>query len=196
MSEPRVKGSLIRGAVMAVQKRLQSGEIETAELETHLSAEAIALLDEKISVASWYPIRLMSELAELDWLVGADRDPEYQRRAGRRTAQHFAKAGLYQQVEYANRHQRAASREDVLRQSRLVSTLTSTLYDFITSRAEIVDGDRLQIVFENANSFPDSIRYSTEGFLNEMTNRKNRLWQSERPTPDRVVFTLEIRPRD
>jgi len=195
MAEPRVKGSLVLGAVLAVRKRMRTGQISEEQLEKRLSPEAIELLDDTIRVASWYPMRQMAELLDLDWEIGADRAPEYQRNSGRNTADHFAKTGLYQQVDFAKRNRSAETLDDVLRQSRLVCTLTSTLYDFVSARAEIEDGKRLHIRFENAGDFPEALRYSTEGFLNEMTQRKKRLWTSQRPEPDLIVFTLDIRPR-
>ena len=196
MAEARVKGSLVLGAVLAVRNRMKAGQISEEELEKRLSAEALELLDTTIKIASWYPIRLMTELIDLDWEMGSEFAPEYQRSAGRNTARHFAKTGLYQQVDYAARNYTADTLDDVLRQSRLVCTLTSTLYDFIETRAEIVDGRQLQILFEGAREFPEALRYSTEGFLNEMTRRKTRFWGSDRPSPDLLVFALEIRPRD
>jgi hypothetical protein len=99
-------------------------------------------------------------------------------------------------VDFARRNRSAETLDDVLRQSRLVCTLTSTLYDFISARAEVVDGKRLHIRFEGAGDFPEALRYSTEGFLNEMTQRKRRLWSSERPRQDLILFVLDIRPRD
>lgn len=194
MAEPCVKGSLLVGAAVAVRRRSQRGEIGEEQL-AKLSPEALELIDAEIALARWYPVRLMEELVDLDWAF-AGRDPEYQRQAGRRTAGHFAKTGLYQQVEYARSNRGAKTQRDVLRQSRMVCTITSTLYDFIEARAELVGKDRLQVVFENARHFPEALRYSTEGFLDEITQRTTRRWSSARPTPDRIVFGLEIRPRD
>jgi hypothetical protein len=194
LAEPCVKGSLLLGAAVAVRRRSQRGEIGAEEL-AKLSPEALELVDAEIAVSRWYPMRLMQELVDLDWRA-AGGDPEYQRQAGRRTANHFAKTGLYQQVEYARSNRGARTQRDVLRQSRMVCTITSTLYDFIEARSELLGKDRLQVVFENAAAFPEALRYSTEGFLDEMTQRTTRRWTSERPSPDRVVFSLEIRPRD
>lgn len=196
MAEPCVKGSLLVGAAVAVRRRLKTGEIEPADLERKLSAEALELIDAEISVSRWYPIRLMQELVDFDWQIGGSMAPEYQRQAGRRTALHFAKRGLYQQVEYAQSNRRADTRRDVLRQSRMVCTITASLYDFIEARTEMEGKDRLLVIFEGAKHFPDALRYSTEGFLDEITQRTRRRWTSERTTPDRIVFSLEIRPRD
>jgi len=54
------------------------------------------------------------------------------------------------------------------------------------------DHEDLQIVYDNAALLCEPLRYSTEGFMTAVSQLRNAnaRWVSERPTPDRIVFTL------
>ena len=64
-------------------------------------------------------------------------------------------------------------------------------------------GDELALVLHSSGttSAPkgiahslNTLRYATEGFMNEITRRQGakRSWRSERPSPDRIVFSLDL----
>lgn len=202
MTEPSVKGSIFLGAVVDVRRLREKGRVSQEKLEKRLSPGALSLLDQRISVSAWYPVQWMSELLDLDWEISADRAPEYQRKKGEAAARYFAEAGTYQQISYADRERRESrerrteSQDSVLRRTRLVATLNLSLYNFLETQSQMVGADELQVIYDNAQPLCEALRYITEGFLNGLTGRTSRRWSSRRVSPGRIVFSLNIRPRN
>ena len=98
------------------------------------------------------------ELADYEWEV-MGRDAEYARAAGARSADRMFDAGLYQQLDYAGRVARAKSRDELVRQAKLITTVTGALYSFLTTTVRISNGsDRLEIVYGNAAAFCEPLR--------------------------------------
>jgi hypothetical protein len=199
MAGPCAKGSIVVGAVASLRHLLGSGRIRSEELAARLSAGALELLEEKIDIARWYPMAAFAELIECEWELVADRDPEYARRGGAKGAQRLFKGGHYQQLDFARRAGRAESREKLVRQAKLITTVTTMLYNFLEVSVGIDPArpDELQIVYANAAEFNEPLRYTTEGFMNAINEAQgsSRRWSSERATPDRVVFRLAIPER-
>ena len=192
--EPAAKGTLVLGVVVAARRHREKGRISETELELRLGPQALALIDQKIMIAAWYPIRAFCELMDLNWDLGGGRDPAFMRREGERSADRLFDSGIYPQMRFAEETRRAQSRDDLVRQARLISSITGSLYNFleIDVRAE-PDGD-LEIVYGNAVEFSEALRYSTEGFMNEINKRQKsvRRWTSERTAPDRVAFRMPM----
>jgi hypothetical protein len=201
MSEkkPAVKGNLVLGAVVAARRHRDQGRISVEALEARLSAETLHLIDQKIAIASWYPIQAFTELIDLNWELGGRRDPEFMRKEGVRSADRLFVSGIYQQLNFAESAAKVTSRDELLRQSRLITSITASLYNFLETSVG-VDGERtnvLRIVYANASLFCEALRFSTEGFMNHINERQKsaRRWTSERPAPDRVVFRMEMPER-
>lgn len=196
--EPRVKGSLVLGAVVVARRHRKQGRIAAEQLEARLSAEALALLDEKIAVGSWYPAAAFCELLDLDWEIGGSRRPDYMRRQGAASADRLFDSGIYQQLQYAERAGRAPTRDALLHQSKLITTVTATLYDFIESEVRLdAQAGFLEIDYHNAAAFSEALRFTTEGFMNRINERQGsaRRWTSERQGTDRIVFRLPLPKR-
>jgi len=194
--ELSVKGSLFFAAAVAMRRHRDAGRISEDELSARLGPAALELLDQKIDIARWYPIDAFCEMLDMDWEVSAGRDPDYARRLGQESAARFFSSGLYQQLDYAKRVERVESRSALVRQSRLITTVTNALYNFIEIDVR-VEGDRLVIVFANAAAFSEALRYTTEGFMDEINRQQGsaRSWSSERIAPDRVRFELNLPQR-
>jgi hypothetical protein len=193
--EPSVKGSLVLGAAVTVKRHRKAGRVSGEQLAARLSGPALALVDEKIDIGRWYPIGVFCELLELDWDL-AGRDPDFMRRQGAQAADRLFQSGIYQQLRYAERSGPAKSRDELMRQSKLITTITGTLYNFIDFQVRLEPGrsDRMEIVYGNAGPFSDALRLTTEGFMNQINVRQgsSRSWTSERLAPDRIVFRLEL----
>ena len=65
MSIPSIKGAAFSSAPADLNRLLEQGRLCATDLELRLSPEAIAVLDQKINSASWYPIAIYAELVEL-----------------------------------------------------------------------------------------------------------------------------------
>jgi hypothetical protein len=96
--EPSVKGSLMLGAVVSVRRHRKQGRISAEQLTARLSGPALELIDQKIDIGRWYPVKHFTELLELDWEVGASRDPGYMRSQGEQAANRLFDSGIYQQL--------------------------------------------------------------------------------------------------
>jgi hypothetical protein len=193
------KGSIVVGAVASLRHLRSSGRIRDAELQARLSASALELLEEKIDIGRWYPMSAFAELVDVEWDLVAGRDPEYARQAGAKGAQRLFQGGRYQQLDFAQRTGRAESRDALVRRSKLITTVTSMLYDFLEVSVGIDPArpNELQIVYANAAEFTEPLRYTTEGFMNAINEVQgsSRRWTSERTAPDRILFRLGIPER-
>jgi hypothetical protein len=194
MKKPSVKGVLVLGAVAAVRRLVKSGKVTREAVETRLGAAAVEALDEKINVALWYPVEVFAELVELDFEIGGRRSPEYMREAGAAAARRLIASGMYPQMSPREPGAGAArGREDVLREARINGSLTQSLYNFIRTSAALNEREELEIAWEGARPFPEPARYSTEGFMAEMSRHQGGEARvtSRRPDPDRIVYTYQ-----
>src|SRR5688572_7094314 len=131
------KGSIVAGAVASLRHLRKSGRITDEQLTARLSSAALELLEQKIDIGRWYPMSAFSELVEFEWDAVAGRDPEYARASGAKSAQRLFETGRYQQLEFAQRVGRAESRDALVRQAKLTTTITSMLYNFLQVRIGI-----------------------------------------------------------
>lgn len=194
--KPSVKGVLVVGAMVAVRRLRDGGRVPEEQLAARLGAAALELLDEKIDLGRWYPMQAFCELLDLEWEVAGDRDPAHMIRAGALTADRVFDRGIYQQLDYAQRAERANTREDVLRRARLITTVTASFYNFLDVEVRL-DPDNpsvLEIRYGNAAEYSEALRHTTEGFMNQINRRlgSSRSWTGQRPRPDLVVFQLPL----
>ena len=197
--ESCAKGSIVVGAVVSLRSLRSGGRIGSGQMEARLSGEALELLEQKIEIGRWYPMRAFAELIEFEWEMVAGRDPEYARRSGAKGAQRLFQGGRYQQLDFAKRAGRAESREKLVRQAKLITTITAMLYNFLEVSVGIDPArpNDLEIVYANAAEFTEPLCYTTEGFMNAINEAQgsSRRWTSERTARDRVVFRLVIPAR-
>jgi len=197
--DPSVKGSLVLGAVVTVRRHRKQGRISADQLGARLGGAALELVDQKIDIGRWYPVKDFTDLLDVDWDVGSQRDPEYMRRQGEQAADRLFGSGIYQQLSYAERAERVGSAEELKRQSKLFTTISGTLYNFLRFEVRLAEGrgDALEIVFSNAALFSEALRHSTEGFMNQINQRQGSSlrWSSRREQPGVVVFTLPLPSR-
>jgi hypothetical protein len=193
MAEPSVKGNMLLGSVVMTRRLRDANQLPAEIFEKVLSAETLELLDERISIANWYPMWQCNELQTLFWEYVAKRDPNVARQSGAESFKSMQKTGRYQQFEYAERAESAESKRDVLRQTRMITSILSGYYNFLEVEVGLhPETENLQIIYDNATLFIEPLRYSTEGFMTGVSRvRKGTTsWTSERVTPDRIVYTL------
>jgi hypothetical protein len=197
--DPSAKGSIVMGVVAALRKLRRAGQLSNEQLAARLSGPALELLEQKIELASWYPMPLFAELVAFEWEVVGKRDPEYARRSGALSADQQIESARYQQMDFAKRAKKAESSGSLLLQARLITTVTAAFYNFLQTSVAIDPArpDRLEIVYANAAAFPEPLRHATEGFMNQINQRQgsSRRWKSERTAPDRILFWMELPER-
>jgi hypothetical protein len=195
-TEQSVKGSLMLGVVVMVRRHRKQGLIGAGQLAARLSQGALRMLEEKVDIGRWYPVQVFCELLDLDWEVGGHRDPNYMREEGEKAAERLFQSGIYQQLNYAERVERVKAREALIRQSRLITTITGTLYSFLEFKVRL-DGNNLEVHYGNASAFSEALRFTTEGFMNQINKRQrsSAQWSSKRVRPDLVVFSLPLPQR-
>ena len=196
MRTPSVKGSLVVGAVVTVRRLRDKGSVSPETLAARLSKQALELLDQKIEIARWYPVSAFCELIAFDWEVTGARSPAYLERQGAITADRLFDAKIYQQLDFAERSLRADNREELVRGAKLITTITGTLYDFLTFGVRVAN-DQLEVVYGNASAFGEPLVHTTVGFLNQINQRQGskRGWGARREGDDQVVFTMELPQR-
>jgi hypothetical protein len=198
-SQPSAKGTLVLGAMVSVRRLRDRGKIAPETLALRLGAAALELLDQKINIAGWYPIQAFTDLMNLHWEVSGHRAAQFMRDEGARTADRLFDSGIYQQLQFAESTGRVSDRDALIRQARLITSITGSLYNFLETSVGVdpAHPDELQISYSNAAGFDEALRLSTEGFMNRINHRQKstRIWTSERAAPDRVVFRMALPSR-
>ena len=197
---PSIKGSVVLGHVELLSRLVSSGELSRSELESRLSPEDFALLDEPILVSAWYDVRSYARVLELLRDVAGGGSNVYLLERGAATAKRLLYSGLYQQFEYLKRTQMEAThdaRERFLafgRDLRLISTLSSSILNF--SRQEVKEdpdhSDRWLLETSDAAAYPEVLCWSSQGFFNRMAQEHGcpDLWRWERPQNDLIHFQM------
>lgn len=197
--DPSAKGSIVMGVVASLRSLRKQGRVSDEQLAARLSPAALALFEQKVELGRWYPMAAFAELVNFEWDLAARRNPEYARASGAKSALRLFEGGRYQQLDFAERTGKAETRDNLVRQAKLITTITAALYSFLGVEVGIdpTRPDVLQIVYSNAALFSEALRYSTEGFMNGINERQgsSRRWTSERTAPDRIVFRLAIPSR-
>ena len=126
MAEPSVKGILVGGVVVNLNRFREAGRISADEIEARLGPAAQELLDTKIDAAAWYPIGSYREILDMVWEIDGRKRPDYMREKGIRWAKKIYDTGMYQQLEYADNAPRIRSGEQAVKQGRLIGSLIGT----------------------------------------------------------------------
>jgi len=191
-----VKGTLVLGAVVAARRLRDRGRVEPEVLEVRLSREALELLDQKIEVARWYPIAPFCELIDFGWEIDGRREVAYLERGGAESANRLFESNRYQQLEFVQRAGKVASRHELTKRARLITTIVGTFYDFLDVHVAL-EADALVIVYGNARAFSNALIHTTVGFQNQINVRlgSKLRWSGVRTRPDEVRFAMPIPKR-
>jgi hypothetical protein len=191
-----VKGALVLGAVVAARRMRDRGHLSPEVLEARLSRQALELIDQKIETARWYPVAPFCELIDVGWELVGKRDPAYLEKAGAESADQLFDSNRYQQLDFAQRAAKVQTRKQLIRQARLITTITGTFYDFLDVRVAL-EADTLNILYGNARAFGDPLVHTTVGFKNQINVRQGSKlrWTGCRNGPDEVCFTMPIPKR-
>jgi hypothetical protein len=202
-SIPSIKGSVFASVVEDVRKVASSGALSRQELSRWLDARDVALLDEPISISSWYDIESYRRMNELLRDVAGGGSNEYLILKGRETARRLLEAGLYAQLEYLHRTRVAQVSDETARfdafgrDLRRLTTISASILNFSrwSSRPDPEHPGRYLIEVAEAERFPEVLCWRSWGFVNEMATEHGEpdLWRWERKTPERILFSM-IRP--
>jgi hypothetical protein len=198
MAAPSIKGSAFQSVVHDLTRLIQAGKIARETAEARLEAEDLLLLDDKILPGLWYALASYRRMSELLWEVEGKRDPAYLMARGARSAERLFEAGLYQQMQRGE-ELGAAKRERGEAWSEfdgnLMTSLAGSIFNVSRWRyrrhPEDVNVNRIEVT--GARDLPEVARWAAQGFIEYMASRMtgvNVLVTSERPAPERIVYTL------
>jgi hypothetical protein len=200
MTAPSIKGSAFETVVHDVLRLLDSGKLPRELAEARLEAEDLRLLEDKILPGLWYPLASYARMSELLWEVEGGRDPKYLMARGARSAERLFDAGLYQQMQRGE-ELGAAKRERGEAWSEfdgnLMTSLAGAIFNVSRWRYRRHPEDVLvnRIEVTGARELPEVARWAAQGFVEYMASRMTGVpvqVTSERPVPDRIVFTLRL----
>jgi hypothetical protein len=202
MTVPSIKGTAFQAVAMDLARLVESGRIAREALEARLEKEDLTVLDDKVLPGLWYPLAMYRRMTELLWESEGLRDPAYLIARGARSAERLFEAGLYQQMRRgeemgAEKRQRGEAWSEF--DGNLMTSLAGAIFNVSRWRYRQVAGDpdTRQIEVCEAAELPEVSRLAAQGFIEYMASRLTgsaiRV-TSERPTPDRMVFTLRTPP--
>ena len=201
--KPCIKGTAITSLVEDMRKLLSDGKISQRDIESRLTAEDLALLEETVTTSSWYDIHSYRRLTELLRDIEGEGRDEYVRERGRARGQKLIEGGLYQQMEYLGRSRVRRAMDPKARfeaygkDLKLLVTLSQSLLNFSTWTVvpDPDHGDRYRIEVRDAADFPDVLGWASEGVIDAMAevHGLSGLWRWERIAPDFVVYRM-LRP--
>lgn len=190
MSEPSIKGSGFESAAADILRLVEEGRLSREELEARLQAKDLPYLDEKVMPSSWYPLDTYDRLVQILLELEGGGDVEYLVQRGRAAAERLIQAGLYQQLD-------ATLERWGDKFGRIMSTLGSTMFsDTVWSVEKMGSEDEYVVEVTVPGSFPDSARYSSQGFIEQLGSRAAKYdieVTSARSGPTRVSFRTSRR---
>lgn len=200
MAVPSIKGSAFQSVVADLVRLVEAGKVRRESLEARLEAEDLALLDDKVLPGLWYSLGAYQRMSEVLWDVEGNRDPAYLMARGARSAERLFEAGLYQQMQRGE-ELGAAKRERGEAWSEFDGNLMTSLAGAIFNvsrwryRRHPEDANVTRIEVTAARDLPEVSRWAAQGFIEYMASRMTGLTvqvSSERPTQDRIVYTLRM----
>ena len=198
MREPSIKGIAITQLIEDVRGFRDRSLEGRHDVEACVNAAGLALLDEKIEPATWYPIEAYQSLTRFLWEREGHGSVEYLRRRGAASAERVLDAGIYQQIEFLRERYGTSDRANLARDLKLVVTLQGAFFNFTTWQAasDPDHADRLQIEIRDAEHFPEEICHATAGFVTQIAAQvraSGLQWYPERPRPDLVILRMDRR---
>jgi hypothetical protein len=198
MAAPSIKGTAFQAVVLDLARLIRAGRIPHEVAEARLEAEDLRQLDDKILPGLWYPLAGYARMVELLFEVEGRRDPAYLMARGARAAERLFEAGLYQQMkrgELIGAEKRARGEAWSEFDGNLMTSLAGAIFNVSRwrYRRHPEDANTSRIEVTDAAELPEVSRWAAQGFIEYMASRMtgvNVHVSSERPTPDRIVFTL------
>jgi hypothetical protein len=199
MAVPSIKGTAFQSVVEDVRRLLESGRISPNELAARLEAEDLRLLDEKILPGLWYPLTSYQRLTEQLMETEGGGRISYVVARGARAAERLFAAGLYQQLargEEIGAQKRAQSKRWSEHEANLMTSLAGAIFSVSRWRYILETEGTSRIEVSEAEALPEVSRWAAQGFVEYTASRLagvTTVVSSERPAPDRIVFTLRQR---
>jgi hypothetical protein len=186
MDVPSVKGVLLRGAVERIGSYLGSGRLTREQVELRLEHEDLDLFEKDAIVNGlWYPATRYERLLDLIHQVEGRR-PEALVAFGRSAAESLlgatAFAGIFEATARRGRHESGGP---------LLVKLTELMLNFTRWKYVGAGPDEFAIEVTGAADFHEHARHSAQGMIEFFASHlfDTRVdMQSERPSPDRIVF--------
>lgn len=200
MAVPSIKGTAFQSVALDLGRLIQSGRITREVAEVRLEAEDLALLDDKVLPGTWYPLASYRRMSELLCEVEGNNEPAYLMARGQRAAERLFDAGLYQQMQRgeaigAEKRERGEAWSEF--DGNLMTSLAGAIFNVSRWRyrrhPEDPNVNRIEVT--SATDLPEVSRWAAQGFIEYMASRMTGvtvLVSSERPAPDRIVFTLRF----
>jgi hypothetical protein len=198
MAAPSIKGTAFAAVVSDLQQLLASGRVAREAVEARLEAEDLRLLDDKLMPGLWYPLASYARMTELLWEVEGGRDPAYLVARGARAAERLFEAGLYQQMQRgeaigAEKRERGEAWTEF--DGNLMASLAGAIFNVSRwrYRRSAEDPTLSSLEVTEAAALPEVSRFAAQGFVEYSASRLTGFRvqvSSERPVPERIVFTL------
>lgn len=205
MAGPAIKGSAVTALVEDVARCIDEGRASLEEVEAKLEPEDVALMEEKISPAKWYPIDQYRRLTDLLFeLTGEGRDFEtYLKERGAAAAERLMQSGLYQQLDYssgqADANSEQTSREQLRRETRLRLSLIAGMINRGTPHTapDPERPDQIRIELRDASELPDCLGHTIAGFIERCAHerRAGGVWRMSRVGADVMRFSYTPQKR-
>ena len=192
MAVPSIKGTAYNSVHDDLHRMIDDGRVSEDELEAQLSREELELLESKVLATKWYPIDTYRKLLALVARKEAKgRIEEYLADRGWRAAERLQQAGIYRQLGADE----ASGKSWGARVANMVSKVSGLLYNFTRWSVDEPENPKtFRVIIDDAKDFADECRYTAQGFVafaaTMMAGGPVKI-TSERPTPDRIVFTVK-----
>jgi hypothetical protein len=188
-SGPSIKGIVLQLAMEPLQRLLDQGRLKQADLEARLSKQELQLLEDKVVPGLWYPVASVGRVFELVLQVehpGAGPDAAVQ--AGAAAAQKLAESQVFKSyITTAGSWGPRGAGPALVRMAEVLFNFMRFRFD--GGKAE-ADGFRIEV--EDAAALPDVLRFLVQGGIQHLSERVSgrpvRV-SSERPAPDRILYT-------
>jgi hypothetical protein len=165
MSEPSIKGSLVRSSVEELCRHLASGALSRDDLERRLKPEDLDLLDGDMLMSAWIPVASYGRILEALAAAADRRDDAFFVEGGRDSARRMVELGVYRQLD-----ERTERWEE--RVGKLLVSVAEVLWNFGTWAWLGMDGkDSFRAECRGVAGMPRVYALRTQGFVEFLASR-------------------------
>ncbi len=188
-SGPSVKGIVLQLGVEALQRLVERGRLKRADLAARLAKQDLLLLEDKVVPGLWYPVESAGRVFELVLETEHPRGgPDAAVQAG------IAAAGKLAESQVFKSYIATAGSWGPRGAGPALVRMAEVLFNFMRFRFDGGNGDgsSFRIDVEDAAAFPDVLRFLVQGGIQHLSERVNGrpvCVSSERPAPDRIIYT-------
>lgn len=166
---PSMKGSGIQSVFDDLLALERSGRLRPEQMSERLRDDDLRLLRQPVDPARWYPLATYERMMKL--LIEVEGCSDYLERRGRAVTERLMKAGIYPQLELAERLDAKRLEAHLLRNVRLMASVFGAMLNRAELTAQEDPAHGLVLEIKQAGELPEMLGEVILGMVRSLAER-------------------------